>query len=114
MSKDLSLWGKYNMVYNVTLDAIIESKFVEVKIMNNKSNKKKEAWRIIMGIISIAYIVFLWVKNDIVNLYITMSKEAIIPLVATTISVSLLKVFAIIGTVLFIKWIIKKISNKTK
>ncbi|NLK77913.1 MAG: hypothetical protein GX284_09455 [Clostridiales bacterium] len=71
-------------------------------------NQKKETWRIIVGIISIVFIIFMWVKNDIVALYTTMPKEQVIPLIITTIMVSLLKISVIAGIVLIIKWIIKK------
>lgn len=72
-------------------------------------NQKKETWRIIVGIISIVFIIFMWVKNDIVALYTTMPKEQVIPLIITTIMVSLLKISVIAGIVLIIKWIIKKV-----
>ena len=48
----------------------------------------KEPWRIIVGIASIAYIVFMWVKKDIVSIYTTMPQEQIVPLIATTVAVS--------------------------
>lgn len=70
--------------------------------------QKNETWRIIVGIISIVFIIFMWVKNDIVALYTTMPKEQVISLIITTITVSLIKVAVIAGIVLIIKWIIKK------
>lgn len=70
--------------------------------------QKNETWRIIVGIISIVFIIFMWVKNDIVALYTTMPKEQVIPLIITTITVSLIKVAVIAGIILIIKWIIKK------
>lgn len=72
--------------------------------------QKNETWRIIVGIISIVFIIFMWVKNDIVALYTTMPKEQVIPLIITTITVSLIKVAVIAGIVLIIKWIIKKVK----
>ena len=78
--------------------------------MGNKDNKKKEPWRIIVGIISIAFIVFMWVEKDIMTIYTTMPKEQVVPLVVTTIAVSLVKVVAIAGGILLIKWIISKIK----
>ena len=80
--------------------------------MENKGNKKKEPWRIIVGILAIAFIVYMWVKKDIITIYTTMSKEQIIPLIVTTIAVSLVKVAAIAGGILLIKWIISKFKNK--
>jgi uncharacterized integral membrane protein len=80
--------------------------------MSNKNKKKKEYWRIIVFIISILFIVFLWVKNDIVSIYATMPKEQVVPLIAITILVSLLKIAAITGGVLLIKWVVDKIKKK--
>ena len=77
--------------------------------MNNRNNKK-EPWRIVVGILAIAYIVFMWVKKDIVSIYTTMPGEQVLPLIATTVAVSLVKVAAIAGGILLLKWII----NKTK
>ena len=80
--------------------------------MANKDNRKKEPWRMIVGIISIAFIVYMWVEKDIMTIYTTMPKEQVVPFIATTIVVSLVKVTAIAGGILLIKWIISKIKNK--
>lgn len=80
--------------------------------MENKDNKKKEPWRIIVGIISIAFIVYMWVEKDIMTIYTTMPKEQVAPLIVTTIVVSLIKVAVIAGGILLIKWIIGKFKNK--
>lgn len=76
--------------------------------------KKKEAWRIIVAIISVLFIIFMWVKNDIITIYSTMPKEQIVPLIATTIIVTLVKVCGIALVVFLIKWIISKIKNINK
>ena len=80
--------------------------------MENKDNKEKEPWRIIVGILAIAFIVYMWVKKDIMTIYATMPKEQVVPLIATTIVVSLVKVAAIAGGILLIKWVISKFKNK--
>lgn len=80
--------------------------------MENKNKEKKEPWRLIVGIISIAYIVYMWVEKDIIAIFTTMPKEQVVPLVATTVVVSLIKVAAIAGGILLIKWIIGKIKNR--
>lgn len=76
--------------------------------------KKKETWRIIVAIISVLFIIFMWVKNDIITIYSTMPKEQIVPLIATTIIVTLVKVSGIGLAIFLIKWIISKIKNKDK
>ena len=80
--------------------------------MDNKDKKKKEPWRIIVGIISIAYIVYMWAEEDIITTYTTMPKEQAVPLIVTTILVSLIKVAAIAGGILLIKWIANRIKKK--
>ena len=80
--------------------------------MDSKENKKKEPWRIIVFIIAVLFIVFMWVKNDVVSIYTTMPNKQGVPLIATTILVSLIKIAAIAGVVLLIKWIIGKINKK--
>ena len=79
--------------------------------MDNNEKKKKEPWRTIVGIIAIAYIVYMWVEKDIMTIYTTMPKEQVAPLIATTIAVSLIKVTAIAGGIFLIKWIINKFKN---
>ena len=59
------------------------------------------------NIIAIAYLVFMWVKKDIAEIYATMSEEQFVPLVAATIAVSLLKIAAIAG-----EWIVIKSKSK--
>jgi len=76
------------------------------------NNTKKEPWRIIAFIISILFIVFMWIKKDIMAIYSTMPEEQVIPLIVTTIMVSLLKVVAIAGGIFLLKWIGGKLQSK--
>lgn len=80
--------------------------------MSNDNKKKKEPWRVIVFVLAIMYIIFLWVKKDIAQIYVSMPQEQIIPLIITTIAVSLLKVAAIAGGILLIKWMISKIKKQ--
>ena len=80
--------------------------------MSNENKKQKEPWRIVVFIISVLFIAFMWVKNDIVSIYTTMPKEQVIPLIATTVLVSLIKIAAIAGGILLIKWIVSKIKKR--
>ena len=76
------------------------------------NNKKIEPWRIIVFVIAVAFIIFMWVKKDIAEIYATMPSDQIAPLIVTTVAVSLLKVAVIAGAILLIKWIIGKIKKK--
>ena len=80
--------------------------------MGNNEKQKKEPWRIIAGVIAVAYIVYMWVEKDIMTIYTTMPRKQVAPLIATTIAVSLIKVAAIAGGILLMKWIIGKFKNK--
>lgn len=82
--------------------------------MKNANKTKKEPWRIIVFILAVGFIIFMWVKKDIAGIYATMPQEQIVPLIVITVAVSLLKVAAIAGGILLIKWIIGKIKNKGK
>ena len=73
--------------------------------------KKLRPWRIIVFILSLLFIVFLWVRKDIVEIYKTMPRDQIAPLIATTIAVSLLKIGVLAGVIFLIKWLIGKINH---
>ena len=76
------------------------------------NTKKKEPWKIIVGIVSILYIIFMWVKKDIVGIYNTMPQEQILPLITTTVLVTLAKVVVLAVIIFFVKWVLSKIKNK--
>ena len=70
--------------------------------------KKIEPWKLIVGVASIAFIIFMLAKKDIFAVYSTLPKEQALPLIATTIAVSLFKVTAISAIILAAQWIIGK------
>ena len=71
-------------------------------------DNKKKPWRIVVGVIAILYIIFMWVKKDVVSICSTMPREEVLPLIVTTFSVYLLKVAGIAGLILLVKWIISR------
>ena len=76
--------------------------------------QKKELWRIIVAIMSVAFIVFMWVRKDIATIYSTMPKEQIVPLVVISIIVTLVKVAGLTAIILLIKWVVEKVKNRKK
>lgn len=80
--------------------------------MKNDNRKKTEPWRMIAFVIAVLWILFMWLKKDIMTIYTIMPKEQIAPLIATTVAVSLMKVAAIAGGLLLIKWIVSKFQKK--
>ena len=81
--------------------------------MDNE-NKKQKPWRILVGIAAIGWIVYMWVKKDIVTIYSTMPKDHVFPMIVTTIAVTLAKVVLISALILLVRWIIGKIKNGKK
>lgn len=79
--------------------------------MNNENIKKKEPWRFVVGTIAVIWIIFMWIKKDIASVYASTPQEEVLPLIITTLAVSLIKVAVIAGGVLLIKWIIRKIRS---
>lgn len=69
---------------------------------------KKENWRIVVGVLSIAWIVFMWIKKDIAGLYAAMPPEQALPLILTTVAVSVTKVAVLTALILLVKWLIGK------
>ena len=67
--------------------------------------------KIVVGVIAILYIVFMWIKKDIIAIYTTVPDEQILTMIVTTVAVSLLKVAAVAGVVLLVKWIVGKVKK---
>lgn len=81
--------------------------------MNEKKTpKKREPWRIAVAAASVLFIIVLWVKKDVAAIYSQLSPEDALPLVVTTVAVTALKVAAMAGAVLLVKWLIRKIRDK--
>ena len=72
---------------------------------------KKEPWRIVVGILACAFIVYMWVEKDIMAIYATTPSKEVLPLIVTTIVVSLTKVAAIAAGIMLIKWVIGKMKK---
>ena len=69
---------------------------------------KKEPWRYVVAAISVIYIVYMWAQKDVAGIYAAMPAEQALPLVATTLAVSLAKVALLTGGILLAKWILGK------
>ena len=65
---------------------------------------KNEPWRIVVAIISIILIIGMWIKNRI-------SIDMSLPLLLTTLTVSLTKVLVFAGFILLVKYIISRIRK---
>jgi len=67
--------------------------------------------RILLAVLSAAFIVWMWVKKDAAGIYAAMPPEAAIPMIVTGLAVSLGKAALIAGGILLIKWILGKIGG---
>lgn len=74
--------------------------------------KKREPWRIIVGVAAIAFIVYTWVEKDVAATYASLPQEQLLPMIMTTAAVTLLKIALMAGGILLIKWIVGRIRKK--
>jgi hypothetical protein len=74
--------------------------------------KKIEPWRLVLGLASFAYIVYMWVRKDIAGIWGRLPKEELLPIVLTSTAVSVLKIAAIAAAVFLARWLIRKFSKK--
>lgn len=80
--------------------------------MSGENQKKREPWRIAAFILGVLMIVAMWVKKDIAGTYAALPKEQMVPMIATTAAVSLVKVAAIAGGILLVRWIAGRVMKK--
>lgn len=80
--------------------------------MSNERKNKIPTWRIVVFIISLVFIVVMWTIKDVGRVHSTTPTEQLVPLIVTTVAVSIFKVLLIVGVVFLIKWIIAKVKNK--
>lgn len=59
--------------------------------MNEKENKTKSPWRIVVGILAAAYIVYMFVSKDIIGIYSTMPAERFLPILVISLVILLIK-----------------------
>ncbi len=74
--------------------------------------QNKEPWRIAVGLLSTAFIVWMWAEKDVAAIYTSMPPEDALPMIATTIAVSAAKVAVIAGAVYLGKWLMGKFRKK--
>ncbi|MBO5716226.1 MAG: hypothetical protein J6S23_07550 [Clostridia bacterium] len=72
------------------------------------NNKKTEKWRIAIFVIAVLFIIFMWVKKDIGKVAETVPSDQLVPVVVTSLAVSILKFALIAGVVFLVKWLVNK------
>ena len=73
---------------------------------------KKAPWRYVVGLLSAAFIVYMWSTKDIAALYADMPKEDMLPLLTVNVAVTLLKVVGIAAVVWLVRWLIAKLNKR--
>lgn len=74
-------------------------------------NKRPDKWRIVVFIISVLFIMFIWIKKDIGKIAETVPNDQLVPVIVTSLLVSIFKFALIAGVVFLVKWLIDK-KNK--
>lgn len=74
-------------------------------------NKRPDKWRIVVFIISVLFIMFIWIKKDIGKIAETVPSDQLVPVIVTSLLVSIFKFALIAGVVFLVKWLIDK-KNK--
>ena len=69
---------------------------------------KKAPWRWVVGLVSAAFIVYLWSTKNVGDRYADLAKEDLLPLLAPNIAVTLVKVIAIAAAVWLVRWLVAK------
>ena len=72
---------------------------------------KKEPWRYALAAVSVIYIVYMWAEKDILSIYGNLPAEQMIPMLVTSVAVTLIKVALIAGAILLAKWLIGKFKK---
>ena len=72
---------------------------------------KKEPWRYVVSGLSFVYIIFLWVRKDIGRIWATMPADRLLPVAVLSIAVTAVKVIAIAGGILLLKWLLSKLKK---
>ena len=69
---------------------------------------KKEPWRWIVFGLAVAYIAYMWISKAVGS---SLPTEDLLPLAVTSVAVTAVKVIAIAGGILLLKWILSKFKK---
>ena len=72
---------------------------------------KKEPWRYAVAAVSVIFIIYMWMRKNLVSVYAELPPEQLLPVVVTSVAVSLVKVAGIAALVLAAKWLLKKLKK---
>ena len=75
-------------------------------------NWKNDPWRLVAGVISAIYIVYMWSEKELLAIYSSMPMEEALPLIVTTVAVSVLKVVLLAAANWLAKWGYDRLKGK--
>lgn len=70
--------------------------------------------RIVMFLAALAWIVAMWVKKDIAATLAAVPTETAIPMIVTSLLITILKVALYTAVILLIKWLAEKLGGRKK
>lgn len=79
--------------------------------MFETNNNKKGPLKWIIGLLSVGFILFVWIKKDLLAIYSSLPQEEVLPVLATTVATTLLKFALLAGVIYLFKWIGSKIDT---
>ena len=65
-----------------------------------------------VGIAAIAFIVYTWVKKDVAAQFAAMPGEDMLPMLITSVAITVAKVAMLAGAVLLVKWLVGKFQAR--
>lgn len=72
---------------------------------------KKEPWRYVVAAVSVLYIIYMWTRKNLASVYGQLPPEQLLPMVVTSVAVTLVKVAGIAAVVLLVKWLAGKLKK---
>ena len=72
---------------------------------------KKELWRYLVFGLAVAYIIYMWVSKSIGDSWASMLPDQLLPMAVTSAAVTAVKIIAIAGGILLLKWILTKLKK---
>ena len=72
---------------------------------------KKEPWRYAVAAVSVIFIIYMWTQKNLAAVYAELPLEQLLPVVVTTLAVTIVKVAGIAAVAFAVKWLLKKLKR---
>ena len=71
--------------------------------MFESNKKKKNPWKWTAGLLFIGLLLFMWIKKDLLPVYHTLPKDEVLPVLASSVAVTLSKAALLVGVITLFK-----------